>query len=235
MVNDANRRRASAAVGHRSGELSRVSTRHLSRSAGFDRPGGASRARRRDGPDLREGHRAREAAPRLAQGTRACCRRGSGRRVRPRRANRTHSGGDAGRGRGDLSGGFSRASLARLCRLLGAGRESIEPRWLELRSARHQVAAEGQTRARHPARELFQTDRRRAGPHADRDARAVGNQRKGVAADSRLYSLPLDRTAAIGDIREPTTGGFDGAAMQPLPYLPLVELAARRIGRQPIT
>ena len=73
------------------------------------------------------------------------------------------------------------------------------------------------------------------GPHADRNARAVGKQRKGVTAGRRLCSLPLDRTAAIGDVREPTTRSFDRGAMWSLSHLSLVGSTARRIGRQPTT
>src|SRR6267142_782886 len=61
MVNYADSRRASAVLGYRPRELSRVSICHLSRFARFDRSGGGPRARRGDRPDLREGHRAREA------------------------------------------------------------------------------------------------------------------------------------------------------------------------------
>src|SRR6516162_9529870 len=48
--------------------------------------------------------------------------------------------GDAGRRRGDLSSGSGRAALAWLRRLSGTGSRGVDPRFLELRSARHQTA-----------------------------------------------------------------------------------------------
>ena len=55
---------------------------------------------------------------------------------------------------------------------------SIEPRCLELRGGRHQAVPKGQTRARDPTRELFETDRQRAGPHADRMHVQLGNNER---------------------------------------------------------
>jgi hypothetical protein len=58
-----------------------------------------------------------------------------------------------------LSGGFDRASLARLCRFAGTGGGGIEPRCLELRGRRHQAASQGETRTRHTTHQLLETDR----------------------------------------------------------------------------
>jgi hypothetical protein len=55
-----------------------------------------------------------------------------------------------------ISSGFGPASLARLCRLSGTGRGSVEPWCLGLRAGRYEAPKEGQARARHPTHELFE-------------------------------------------------------------------------------